>query len=465
MTINSRNLPIQAEARGRGGYDSIQGEQLKNQQIPSTEEKSYTLQSRKRPIFNRRTVFFSAMALMLFGILVFLIIRASSGKTQSHSVSTNWTSSKQKTYANSLFSKGLEREAITAYEKFLEIADAPGEERAKIVYRIGSLYMDIGEYEKSLANLYRVELEHPNTELAADVGQKIVACLERLEMTSQAQYELESRTAIQSNPETVRPGGTVIARIGKDEITVGEIDAALNSLPEWVRKEYESNAAKLEFARQYVANELLYRKAKRLGLDQTPEIRLKIAESIKNLMVRQVIEAELQETVEITPADVQLYYNANLDKYIENAKVELSVIQVNTHEQAEALMTRLKAGEDFAKIAKTESQNAKTAENDGEIPGWISVNGHIPGIGGEEAIWTAIESTDKGGLTDIIEVNRIFYLFHVRDRKPEIQQPFANVKKQVEFDYRRFREEHAAQALLERTLEEQEVVIYDSKFR
>ena len=438
---------------------------MESQRNPSTQEKAYTLQSRKRPIFDRRTLFFSAMALILFSVLVFLIIRIPSQKNHPQSVSTNWTPSKQKTYANSLFSKGLEREAINAYERFLEIADGPAEDRAKIAYRIGSLYMEMGEYERALANLYRVEFERPDTELGADVGQKIVACLERLEMTSQAQYELNSRTAIQPDSEVGDGGGAVIARIGKDEITMGDIDAALKNLPEWMRKEYESNAAKLEFAKQYVAHELLYRKAKRLGLDRTPQTRLKIAELIKNLMVRQVIESELKATVEITPADVELYYNANLDKYVENATVKLSLIQVKTYERAEALLKRLEAGEDFAKLAKTESRHAKTAETGGEIPGWVSVDGNIPGIGADKQIWTAIESTDKGGLTDIVEVNAGFCLFRVRDRKPEIQKPFASVKKQVEFDYRRFREEQAAQALLERTLEQQEVEIYDSQFR
>ena len=438
---------------------------MESQRAPSAHEKAYTLQSRKRPIFDRRALFFAAMALILFGILVALIIRIPGRMSQPQSAATNWTPSRQKTYANSLFSKGLEREAVNAYEKFLEIADAPAEERAKIAYRIGSLYMDIGEYEKALAHLYRVEIEHPDTDLAADVGQKIVACLEHLEMASQARYELESRTAIQSDPDAVDRGGDVIARIGKDDITMGDIDAALNNLPDWMRKEHESNAAKLEFAKQYVAHELLYRKAKRLGLDQTPETRLKIAELIKNLMVRQVIESELQGTVKITPADVQLYYNANLDKYVENAMVKLSLIQVKTRERAEALLKRLKAGEDFAKMAKRESRHAKTAENSGEIPGWVAVDGNIPGLGADKKIWESIESTDKGGLTDIVEVDDDFYLFRVRDRKPEIQKPFASVKKQVEFDYRRFREEQAAQALLERTLEQQEVVIYDSKFR
>ena len=49
---------------------------MESQRAPSAHEKAYTLQSRKRPIFDRRALFFAAMALILFGILVALIIRS-----------------------------------------------------------------------------------------------------------------------------------------------------------------------------------------------------------------------------------------------------------------------------------------------------------------------------------------------------------------------------------------------------
>ena len=207
----------------------------------------YTFGTRKRPIFDRRTIFFSIMVLAMFAILAFLIVRPQVKAGQVKSASASWTSEQQKKYANTLFSKGLKREAIDAYEKYLETTAEPGKERAKIAYRIGTMYMDLGEYEKALANLYRVEVENPQTELAADVGQKVVACLENLGMTSQAQYELESRTAIHPEGEKAEKGGVVVAKIGKDEITMGEIDAALDKLPDWMRKQYQSGEGKLEF--------------------------------------------------------------------------------------------------------------------------------------------------------------------------------------------------------------------------
>lgn len=122
-----------------------------------------------------------------------------------------------------------------------------------------------------------MEFEHPNTELAADVGQKVVACLEHPGMVNQTQYELETRTKILPDAENTEEGNIVIARIGNDEITMDKIDAALNRLPQWVPEASKSLEAKLEFTKQYVTNEILYRKAKRLELGHKPDMRLKMA--------------------------------------------------------------------------------------------------------------------------------------------------------------------------------------------
>ena len=58
---------------------------MESQRAPSAHEKAYTLQSRKRPIFDRRALFFAAMALILFGILVALIIRIPGRMSQPQS--------------------------------------------------------------------------------------------------------------------------------------------------------------------------------------------------------------------------------------------------------------------------------------------------------------------------------------------------------------------------------------------
>jgi tetratricopeptide (TPR) repeat protein len=421
------------------------------------------LVERKQRLFDRKTIFFLVVAIVMFVPLVLLITLRSSLSKDTSAVAY-WTAEKQFQYANTLASKGLKREALNAYEKYMDLISASPADRAKVAYQMGTIHMDLGEYEKALASFYRVDMENPDTELAPEVGQKIVACLERLGMTSQARYELESRTAIgKKKPDDAERGlGPVIARIGKEEVRMSAINEALDQLPAWMRKQYESDEGKVDFARQYIANELLYRKANRLGYGDDPDVRVKVRDLTKQVLVQKITMEEIGKII-IDPRDVKLYYDAYKDKYAEKAKFKLSMIQVSTREKAEDILRQIRSGKSFADLARAESLHEPTKSNGGEIKKWVIRGGYIAdNIGNSPQAWEAIGKTSQGA-TDIVEVNQQFYIFWVHERTPERQREFSEVKEQVEADYRRERQEQAAQDLLDRTLEEQEVEIYADK--
>ncbi len=419
-----------------------------------------SLVKRKQPLFDGRTILFLLIAIIMFVALALLIIMRSS-PSEDASMTAYWTPEKQFQYANMLASKGLKREALDAYEKYLELISASPADRAKVAYQMGSIYMDLGEYEKALSSFYRVDMENPSTELTSEVGPKVVACLERLGMTSQARYELESRTAIEKKEadDTDRGFGPVIARIGKEEVRMSAIDEALDQLPDWTRKQYESEEGKITFVRQYIANELLYRKAKRMGYEDDPDVRVKLRDLAKQVLVQRIVMEEIGK-VTIDPRDVELYYNAYKDKYAEKAQFKLSMIQVDSREKAERILGQTKSAESFADMAKAESLHKETKANGGEIKNPAVRGGYIaPGVGNSPQAWAAISKIAQGA-TDVVEVNQQFYMFWIHGRTPERQRPFSEVKQQVEADYRRERQEQAAQDLLNRTLEEQAVEIY-----
>ena len=157
---------------------------------------------RRQKLFDRRTILFLIVAIAMFGALVAVIIVQSS-PSKKNGGSLTWTPEEQFKYANVLESKGLKKEALVAYEDYMNMIASSSKDRAKVAYQMGNIYMDLGEYEKALASFYRIDMEDPNTELAPEVAQKVVAALERLGMTSQARYELESRTAIGKKEEKV----------------------------------------------------------------------------------------------------------------------------------------------------------------------------------------------------------------------------------------------------------------------
>ena len=426
-----------------------------------------SLAKRKPRLFDRRTILFLSVAIVLFSLLalmIFLGTQSAKDVGRAGDEHPYWTAEKQFRYANMLAAKGLKREALGAYEKYIELVGASSEDRAKVAYRVGNIYFDLGEYEKALGSFYRVDIEDPDTELAPELGQKIVACLELLGMASQARSELESRTAIGAKKadDSEEGFGPVVARIGKEGIRMSAINEALDQLPAWMKKQYETDEAKVDFVRQHIANELLYRKAKRLGHGDDPDVRVKVRDLTKQVLVQRIIMDELGKVM-IDPRDVKLYYDAQRGRYAEKAKYKLSMMQFATKDRAEAILQQIKSAETFADAASAESLHEATRSVGGEIKNWVTLGGHIAdAIGNSPQAWEAIARTSQGA-TDIVQVSQQFYIFWVHNRKPGRQKEFSEVAEQVEADYLRERQEQAAQDLLNRTLEEQEVEIYVDK--
>ncbi len=112
----------------------------------------------------------------------------------------------------------------------------------------------------------------------------------------------------------------MIARISSREITQGDIDFELSQLPPAIRSQYNTKAKKLEFLNQYVLTELLYKSAKNMGLDKDNEVIEAAFQAKKSIMVQKYLQDQIIKEVKIDPSDVELYYKANKDKYVEKDK-------------------------------------------------------------------------------------------------------------------------------------------------
>lgn len=104
----------------------------------------------------------------------------------------------------------------------------------------------------------------------------------------------------------------------------------------------------------------------------------------------------LKEQAPITDEEIQTYYNQNKDKYSTQEKREVSHILINGDEaDANAVLTRLDAGEDFATVAKEESQDIPTAKEGGSL-GWIERGVIDPEF--EDAAFQLVNVGDHSGV-------------------------------------------------------------------
>jgi peptidyl-prolyl cis-trans isomerase C len=342
-------------------------------------------------------------------------------------------------YANILLAKGLKRQAADTIEKYINKAPLDKKELARLCYRLGGIYMDLYEYEKALKYFYRAEFLDKEADFAEEMNQKIVQALENLGMSAQARYELNSRTSLRQQQ---KPAGNVVARIGKQQITQTDISQALNRLPEWMRQQFKEPQKRLEFIRQYVATEVLYRKARRLGVDKDPQLRRSLEAMKKQLVVQKLVDKEVKQRLKIEPADVQLYYKANKDKYTQPQRIKVRYISFTEEAQKDTVLKGLKAGQGDIKEA------------------WISKGQtYITGIGQAQEIVDKLFLKDKGAYSKPLKIKDRFYIFFVEDKQPRRIKSFDEVKSEVENEYRLKRQQEITDSILKEALEEQEVEI------
>ncbi len=223
---------------------------------------------------------------------------------------------KLREYAGDLLNKALYKQAIQEYQKYLDQYNIDTRERANVNYIIANTYFErLKDYENALSYYLKIKHLYAENTLMPEVNKKIVACLERLERTEDAQQVLDE--AVQLDPSKVqkkRPG-EVVARIGAREITQGDLDFELDQLPPSLREQLNDRNKKLEFLREYVATELLYDTAKRSGFEKDPEVIEGAFQAKKNLMVRKLLQDRVAGKVDISDSDIELYYQAHKDDF------------------------------------------------------------------------------------------------------------------------------------------------------
>lgn len=246
---------------------------------------------------------------------------------------------KVREYANALYNQQLYPQAIQEYQNYLNTYNISQGEQANITYTIANIYFDrLHDYQNALANYLKIKQFYPESNLQKEVNKKIVASLERLRRSEDAQQVLNETTSLNPAKHKKRPGA-VVAKIGNREITQGDLDYEISQLPPSVQTQFKDKAKKLEFLKQYVATELMYNTAKRKGLDKDKDVVEATFQAQKNFMVQKLLQQEIARNVKIDDSDIELYYKANKDKYAEKNK-KGKVIRIKPFNEVKSQVTQ-----------------------------------------------------------------------------------------------------------------------------
>jgi peptidyl-prolyl cis-trans isomerase C len=219
----------------------------------------------------------------------------------------------------------------------------------------------------------------------------------------------------------------VLAEVGSRKITVDEFQQLLR-----VMRESGGTANTLEtltpsgrekILSGYLDKKLYALAAQEEGLDKRADVRFWIDEAVDEVLAKKFLEIKIAE-LPATDADLKRFYDSHPDEFHTPSRVKARHILVQTKEQAEAALARVKAGELFEKVAAEISVDATTKGKGGDL-GWVT-----PGVM-VEPFDRALFALKKGALSGVVKTNFGYHVIKVEDVQEPALPPFESIKELV----------------------------------
>ncbi|ACJ29961.1 PpiC-type peptidyl-prolyl cis-trans isomerase [Shewanella piezotolerans WP3] len=138
---------------------------------------------------------------------------------------------------------------------------------------------------------------------------------------------------------------------------------------------------------------------------------------------------QLAADVTVTEADAKTYYDENKVQYLQPEKrlaahILIGLDEDNAEEKAEAIYQKLQNGEDFAALAKAESQDTFSGEQGGQLD-WFEAGVMEPEFD------AALFALDKGSYSNVVKTNFGYHIIKALDIQAGAEAPFADVKEKI----------------------------------
>jgi peptidyl-prolyl cis-trans isomerase C len=259
----------------------------------------------------------------------------------------------------------------------------------------------------------------------------------------------------------------VVAVIDGKQITAADAMELLKPFPPDQRKQYESNLPNL--VQQIYMREQLADAAKKLNLEQQAPWKDQLELSRANILAQAYLN-HLQETANKAPlADPQQFYNSHPGDF---DAVKLSGIFVSYNapgtpasavpgggrteaegrDKVNDLEKKLKAGEDFVKLARAESDNQGSAAKGGDLGTYTTGDPNIPAD-----IKAAILKLQPGQFSEPVKIPNGFLIVKMESRT---QQAFPEARAGI---VKRMQEENT-KAAVKQTLDKYKLEVQDPDF-
>ncbi len=259
------------------------------------------------------------------------------------------------------------------------------------------------------------------------------------------------------------PRDKVVLTVGDITLTAGQFDDIIESMPENVRAFYRGPGRKM-FGDQLAHIFALALEGRRRKLDETPAYKTQL-EIMRSNALANLVASSVNSNTKVDEAAARAYYDAHKSQY-EVAKARHILVRFKGSPlplkpgseelsddaalaKANKIEARLKAGEDFAKVASAETDDPSGATNGGDL-GEFAHGQMVP---------TFDEAAFKLKVGETSEPVRSQFGYHIIKVESRHTKSFEDVRAEIE---RTIRPQEAQKAL--DAIESQATTLYDPVF-
>lgn len=233
----------------------------------------------------------------------------------------------------------------------------------------------------------------------------------------------------------VQGTGDVVASGGGVTITTDDFLAEFNKLSPRARTLNNTPEKRKDILDRLVQNKLIVREAVSRGMDRDPAILAKVRDYYTKVLTQELTKKVMDETVEISDAELQKYYDENPQQFTRPAQIRASHILVRlepnaseeskkaARDKAEAALKEIRGGKAFEEVVAKYSDGPTTPRG-GDL-GYFSQGRMVPEF--EDAAF----KLEKDAVSEVVETKFGFHIIKVTDKRPEEKRSLDDSKETI----------------------------------
>ncbi len=229
----------------------------------------------------------------------------------------------------------------------------------------------------------------------------------------------------------------ILAQVGPYQLTEAQLNAQVAEMPAQIQVLLAHQPElKKELVNRWIEISLLSLEAEKEGLNEDPLVKARIQQARSAILAQELIRRQIIGKTEINDAEARKYYQENKAQFSQPERIKARHILIAVEdpasadskkaarEKAEKILARVRAGEDFAELAKKYSDDPGSREKGGDL-GFFSRGQMI------EPFEKAAFSLKVGEIAGLVESPFGYHIIKLEERQPAQTTPYEKVKEQV----------------------------------